>query len=78
MNKKDTTPPQELKTPPPQDSPVQEDIEDINPEEEEVPDIWSDELFPLHIIPFSDDDNDNDDPDSVSYTHLTLPTIYSV
>ena len=61
MNRKDTTPPQQLRTPPPWDLPVQEDIEDSDPQEEDVPDILSEELFPLNIIPFSD--NDNDDPD---------------
>ena len=39
---------------------MQADNEDSDTQEEEVPDIWSDELFPLNIIPFSDDDNDND------------------
>ena len=63
MSRKSTTPPRVLKTPPPQDFPVQEDIEDSDPQEEDVPDTWSDELFPLNILPFSDDDNDNDDPD---------------
>ena len=52
-----------LQTPPPQNLPVQADTEDSDTQEEDVPDIWSDELFPLNIIPFSDDDNDNDDPD---------------
>ena len=60
MSRKNTTPPRILQTPPPQNLPVQADNEDSDTQEEEVLDIWSDELFPLNIIPFSDDDNDND------------------
>ena len=54
MSRKNTTPPRILQTPPPQNLPVQADNEDSDSQEEEVPDIWSDELFPLNIIPFSD------------------------
>ena len=65
MSKEDTTPPRILWTPP-QNIPVQVDDEDSDTQEEDIPDIWSDELFPLNIIPFSDDDNDNNDPDYIA------------
>ena len=64
MSKEDATPPRILRTPP-QNTPVQADDQDSDTQEEDVPDIWSDELFPLNIIPFSDDDNDNNDPDYI-------------
>ena len=64
MNKEDPTPPRTLQTPP-QNPPAQPDDEDSTSEEEDIPDVWSDELFPLNIIPFSDDDADNQDPDYI-------------
>ena len=65
MSKKDPTPPRILQTPP-QHPPAQPDDEDSTSEEEDIPDVWSDELFPLNIIPFSDDDTDNQDPDYIA------------
>ena len=66
MSKEDPTPPRILRTPP-QNIPVQDDDQDSDTQEEEdIPDIWSDELFPLNIIPFSDDDNDYNDPDYIA------------
>ena len=65
MNKEDPTPPRTLQTPP-QNTPTQPANEDSTSEEEDTPDIWSDELFPLNIIPFSDDDTDNQDPDYIA------------
>ena len=64
MNKEDPTPPRTLHTPP-QNPPAQPANEDSTSEEEDTPDIWSDELFPLNIIPFSDDDTDDQDPDYI-------------
>ena len=64
MSKEDPTPPRILQTPP-QNTPAQPDNEDSTSEEEDIPDIWSDELFPLNIIPFSDDATDNQDPDYI-------------
>ena len=31
----------------------------------QAPDIWSDELYPLNIIPFSDNDSNDQDPDYI-------------
>ena len=64
MRKEDPTPPRILQTPP-QKTPAQPDNENSTSEEEDTPDIWSEELFPLNIIPFSDDDTDNNDPDYI-------------
>ena len=64
MNKKDPTPPRTLQTLP-QNTPAQPANEDSTSEEEETPDIRSDELFPLNIIPFSDDDTNDQDPDYI-------------
>ena len=64
MSKEDPTPPRILQTPP-QNTPAQPDNKDSTSEEEDIPDICSDELFPLNIIPFSDDDTDNHDPDYI-------------
>ena len=65
MSKEDPTPPRILRTPP-QNSPVQVDDQDSDTQEEDIPDIWSDELFQLNIVPFSDDDNDYNDPDYIA------------
>ena len=55
MNKEDPTPPRDLQTPPnPQH--LQQATEDSTSDEDDVPDIWSEELFPLNIVPFSDND----------------------
>ena len=49
----------------PQNPPAQPADEDNTSEEEDTPDIWSDELFPLNIIPFSDNDTNDQDPDYI-------------
>ena len=61
MSKEDPTPPRNLHTP--QNPPPQPAHEDSTSEEEDAPDIWSDELFPLNILPFSDSDTNNSDPE---------------
>ena len=65
MSKDDPTPPRILRTPP-QHIRINIDDQDSDTEEEDIPDIWSDELFPLNIVPFSDDDNDYNDPDYIA------------
>ena len=61
MSKNDPTPPRNLHTP--QNPPPQPAPEDsTSKEDKDAPDIWSDELFPLNILPFSDSDP-NSDPD---------------
>ena len=64
MSKEDPTPPRTLQTP--QNPPPQPANEDSTSEEEDAPDIWSDELFPLNIIPFSDNDSNDPDPDYIA------------
>ena len=55
MSKEDPTPPRDLRTPPnPQH--LQQATEDSTSDEDDAPDIWSEELFPLNIVPFSDND----------------------
>ena len=67
MSKEDPTPPRTLRTPQnPQPQPPQEDN---TSEEDDAPDIWSDELFPLNIIPFSDNDTYNSDPTYTASEH---------
>ena len=61
MNKEDPTPPRDLQTPP-NPQPLQQATEDSTSDEEDVPDIWSEDLFPLNILPFSDNDAYQSDP----------------
>ena len=67
MSKEDPTPPRTLRTP--QNPPPQPPQEDNTSEEDDAPDIWSDELFPLNIIPFSDNDTYNSDPTYTASEH---------
>ena len=69
MSKEDPTPPRTLQTP--QNPPPQPANEDSTSEEEDAPDIWSDELFPLNILPFSDNDSNNPDPDYLASDDLS-------
>ena len=70
MNKEDPTPPRTLQTPP-QNPPTQPANEDSTSDEEDTPDIWSDKLFPLNIIPFSDDNTYDQDPDYIAPANST-------
>ena len=65
MSKEDPTPPRTLQKP--QNPPPQPANEDSTSEEEDAPDIWSDELFPLNITPFSDNDSNDPDPDYIAF-----------
>ena len=67
MSKEDPTPPRTLRTP--QNPPPQLPQEDNTSAEDDAPDIWSDELFPLNIIPFSDNDSYNSDPTYTASEH---------
>ena len=67
MSKEDPTPPRTLRTP--QNPPPQPPPDDNRSEEDDAPDIWSDELFPLNIIPFSDNDSYNSDPTYTTSEH---------
>ena len=67
MSKEDPTPPRTLRTP--QNPPPQPPQDDNRSEEDDAPYIWSDELFPLNIIPFSDNDSYNSDPTYTASEH---------
>ena len=67
MSKNDPTPPRSLHTP--QNPPRLPTEDDPSSDDEDAPDLWSEELFPLNIIPFSDNDNYDEDPD-----YYTPPT----
>jgi len=67
MSKDDPTPPRDLHTP--QNQPRRPTDDNPSSDDEDIPDIWSEEFFPLNIIPFSDNDNYDDDPD-----YTTPPT----
>ena len=67
MSKEDPTTPRTLRTP--QNPPPQLPQEDNTSEEDDAPDIWSDELFPLNIIPFSDNDTYNSEPTYTASEH---------
>ena len=68
MSKEDPTPPRDLHTPPNPQLP-QQATEDSTSDEDNVPDIWSEELFPLNILPFSDNDDYNSDPTYSASNH---------